>query len=75
MTHIVLLGDSIFDNSRYTAGGPDVVSQVRQFLPADWRATLLAVDGATTQDVTFQLRRVSQDASHLVLVSEEMTPS
>jgi hypothetical protein len=35
MTHIVLLGDSIFDNSPYTAGGPDVISQVRQLLPVD----------------------------------------
>jgi GDSL-like Lipase/Acylhydrolase family len=67
MTHIVLLGDSIFDNSPYTAGGPDVISQVRQLLPVDWRATLLAVDGATTKDVAFQLRRLPQDASHLVL--------
>ncbi len=67
MTHIVLLGDSIFDNARYTAGGPDVVSQVRQLLPVGWRATLLAVDGATTKDVGFQLRRLPQDASHLVL--------
>jgi hypothetical protein len=67
MTHIVLLGDSIFDNSPYTAGGPDVVSQVRQLLPEDWRASLLAVDGAMTKDVAFQLRRLPQDASHLVL--------
>jgi len=67
MIHIVLLGDSIFDNSPYTAGGPDVVSQVRQMLPVDWRATLLAVDGATTKDVALQLRRLPQDASHLVL--------
>ncbi|PYX58528.1 MAG: lipase, partial [Acidobacteria bacterium] len=29
MPHLVLLGDSIFDNSQYTSGGPDVVSQVR----------------------------------------------
>jgi hypothetical protein len=67
MTHIVLLGDSIFDNSPYTAGGPDVISQVRQLLPEDWRASLLAVDGAMTKDVAFQLRRLPQDASHLVL--------
>ena len=45
MAHIVLLGDSIFDNARYTLGEPDVISQGRQLLPASWRATLLAVDG------------------------------
>ena len=67
MIHIVLLGDSIFDNGRYTSGGPDVISQVRQLLPADWAASLLAVDGATTKDVPSQLQRIPSDASHLVL--------
>lgn len=67
MTHIVLLGDSIFDNGRYTMGGPDVISQVRQLLPDGWQASLLAVDGATTGDVRCQLQRMPSDASHLVL--------
>jgi len=67
MTHIVLLGDSIFDNSRYTEGGPDVIAQVRQLLPGDWRASLLAVDGSTTEDVPSQLEGVPPDASHMVL--------
>ena len=67
MTHIVLLGDSIFDNGRYTLGGPDVISQVRELLPEQVRATLLAVDGATTYDIAEQARRIPPDASHLVL--------
>ena len=67
MAHIVLLGDSIFDNGCYTMGGPDVISQVRKLLPAGWQASLLAVDGATTEDVPSQLRRMPSDASHLVL--------
>ena len=67
MTHIVLLGDSIFDNAAYTEGGPDVISQVRQLLPVGWRASLLAVDGATTENVFSQLQRIPPDASHLVL--------
>lgn len=67
MSHIVLLGDSIFDNGRYTMGGPDVISQVRQLLPVGWQATLLAVDGSTTGDVISQLQRIPTDASHLVL--------
>ena len=65
--HVVLLGDSIFDNARYTKGRPDVISQVRQLLPTGWRASLLAVDGATTESVPFQLQRLPPDASHLVL--------
>src|SRR5262245_32851871 len=67
MAHIVLLGDSIFDNARYTLGGPDVISQVRELLPRDWHASLLAVDGAMTTDIPDQLRRVPPDASHLVI--------
>jgi hypothetical protein len=65
--HIVLLGDSIFDNAAYTRGGPAVISQVRELLPAGWQASLLAVDGAMTEDVPAQLQRIPADASHLVL--------
>ena len=65
--HIVLVGDSIFDNASYTRGGPDVISQVRELLPEGWRASLLAVDGATSAEVPAQLQRIPPDASHLVL--------
>ena len=67
MMHIVLLGDSTCDNGRYTNDGLDVVSQVRRHLPKGWRASLLALDGATTEHVRSQLQRVPSDASHLVL--------
>lgn len=67
MPHLILLGDSIFDNGRYTAGGPDVVLQVRDILPRGWEASLLAVDGAITDDIPTQIRRLPESASHLVL--------
>lgn len=67
MPHIVLLGDSIFDNGSYTNGKPDVVTQVRDVLPAGWKASLLAVDGATTRGIDAQLARLPGDASHLVM--------
>ena len=51
MNHIVLLGDSIFDNAAYVGGGPDVIEQLKSILPRDWQATLLAVDGSVTTDV------------------------
>jgi hypothetical protein len=51
MPHLVLLGDSIFDNAAYTGGGPDVVSQVRKILPTGWTASPLAIDGSRTGDV------------------------
>lgn len=65
--HIALLGDSIFDNYRYTRGEPDVVTHLRSQLPAPWRASLLAVDGSTTRNLAPQLRNVPTDASHLVV--------
>ncbi len=56
MAHIVLLGDSIFDNGRYVLGGPDVIAQVRKSVSAGWKASLLAVDGSMTDDVPGQAR-------------------
>jgi hypothetical protein len=67
MGHVVLLGDSIFDNAAYVAGAPDVVRQVRQRLPQGSKATLAAVDGSTMREVPQQLRRLPGDATHLVL--------
>jgi len=67
MAHIILLGDSIFDNAAYVRGGPDVVRQLQAKLPEGWRATLAAVDGATTCDVAAQLRHVPADATHLIV--------
>jgi hypothetical protein len=67
MNHVVLLGDSIFDNAAYVAGGPDVIRQLREALPPGWRATLLAVDGAATAGVPAQLRRMPADATHAVV--------
>jgi len=65
--HIVLLGDSILDNGAYTRGSPDVIAQVRERLPGGWKATLLAVDGATTAGIPSQLAKLPADATDLVL--------
>ena len=67
MPHVVLLGDSIFDNAAYVSGGPDVACQLRATLPAGWGATNAAVDGAVVADVERQLSRVPVDATHLAL--------
>jgi hypothetical protein len=65
--HVALLGDSILDNGAYVGTEPDVVTQLRTLLPAEWRASLLAVDGSTTADFVAQLTRVPVDATHLVI--------
>jgi lysophospholipase L1-like esterase len=67
MNHVVLLGDSIFDNAPYVGRAPDVIRQVQQRLPHGSKATLRAVDGSTTEDVRGQLRRLPADATHLIL--------
>ncbi|TWT86366.1 SGNH/GDSL hydrolase family protein [Neorhodopirellula pilleata] len=65
--HIVLLGDSIFDNALYVPGGPSVIEHIRRLLPESDRATLIALDGATVSSVFRQLERIPDDATHLVL--------
>ena len=65
--HLALLGDSIFDNASYTRGEPDVVTHLRGMLPADWRASLLAVDGSVSADLAEQLHRLPDDVTHLVI--------
>jgi hypothetical protein len=67
MPHVALLGDSIFDNAAYVRGGPDVVTQLRDAMPAGWTATLLAVDGAVIDGVARQLARLPADVTHLVV--------
>jgi len=67
MNHVVLLGDSVFDNAAYVAGGPDVRSQLQERLGADWQVSLVAVDGDRAQDVAPQLRHLPPDAGHLVV--------
>lgn len=68
MSHVVLLGDSVFDNAAYVmAGAPDVIRQVRQRLPFGSEATLAAVDGSKTRDVRAQLRYLPADATHLLV--------
>ncbi len=65
--HVVLFGDSSFDNKAYVGGQPDVLTHLRRQLPHPWRATLAAVDGAVAGDVRGRLARVPADATHLVI--------
>lgn len=67
MGHVLLLGDSIFDNAGYVPGGPSVIEHLRRVLPTGWRATLLAIDGSVAADVAPQLDRLPADATHLVV--------
>ena len=65
MKHIVLLGDSIFDNRTYVNGGKDTITNLREQRPEGWNATLLAIDGSVSDSVARQLPGVPQDATHI----------
>ena len=65
MGHVILLGDSIFDNAAYVPGRPPVIAQVQGALPTGWKASLLAVDGHVAGDVAGQLRTLPASATQL----------
>ncbi|AKG23760.1 SGNH/GDSL hydrolase family protein [Calothrix sp. 336/3] len=68
MAHIILLGDSIFDNANYVADGLPIIEQVRQGLvDSGDRADLLAVDGDSIQDIFQQLHRLPPSTTHLFI--------
>src|SRR5215475_9249797 len=67
MKHIVLLGDSVFDNKAYINGGLDVIAQVRRRIPDGWKASLRAVDGSVVENVRKQALDLPDDATHLVV--------
>lgn len=65
--HLVLLGDSIFDNAAYVPGRLPVIDHLRQIIPAEWKATLLAIDGDITSGVVGQTTGLPSTATHLVI--------
>jgi hypothetical protein len=65
--HPVLLGDSIFANATYVGEEHDVISHLRGLLGAGVPATLLAVDGSVTTDISQQLDGLPDTASHLFI--------
>jgi lysophospholipase L1-like esterase len=67
MNHIVLLGDSVFDNAAYVDGGLDVTRHLRNRTPPGWEVTLKAVDGSIVQDVHQQADDLPPQATHLIL--------
>ena len=69
MCHIILLGDSIFDNSSYVEHGqPAVIDQLKaKIKDSSWNATLIAVDGDVLSGIVDQIKRIPHDATHLVI--------
>lgn len=65
--HIVLVGDSIFDNDTYVLGQPGVIEQMRRALPQGWSAFKVAVDGACIRHVSEELDHVPSHATDLII--------
>ncbi len=65
--HIVLLGDSVFDNRRYVGDSPDVITYLRQMLPEGYTASLYAVDGDKILDIKTQIRNTPEDVTRFFI--------
>jgi len=67
MSHVVLYGDSIFDNASYVGRGEEMLSKLRARLPGGHQASLRAVDGAVIEGVARQLQSLPEGATHIVI--------
>lgn len=65
--HVVLVGDSIFDNDGYVLGEAGVLEQLRSSMPSGWSASKVAVDGDCISHVSAQIRKLPTNATDLVV--------
>lgn len=65
--HIVLVGDSIFDNKAYVEGGCSVREHLQDLLGDEADVTLLAVDGSFANEVPRQLEGLPAGATHIFM--------
>jgi len=63
MSHIVLLGDSIFDNAPYVSAGAHVQAQLQSMLGTANQVSLLARDGDVLADMVAQVARLQNLSS------------
>lgn len=65
--HILLAGDSIFDNDGYVGDAPGVIEQLRQSVPQTWSATKVAVDGDCIRHVKEQVAELPTHITDLIV--------
>ena len=65
-SHVVLLGDSVFDSHAYLRGAPDMAARLGRTAD-DLRASLRAVSGSRLADIPRQLARLPENASHMIV--------
>jgi lysophospholipase L1-like esterase len=71
MAHIVLLGDSIFDNAPYVPADTHVQAQLQSLLAPQDQVSLLARDGSVLADMIAQVARLQElsEAADWLVVS------
>jgi len=65
--HIILAGDSIFDNASYVPGEPCVTDQLRAMVRDGSVVDMIAVDGDYVGDVWRQLKSLPAGATHIIV--------
>ena len=65
--HLVLFGDSVFDNQNYVPDKRAVIDHLRSDIRASDAVTLLAVDGDLSRHLPGQLSRLPPEATHLAI--------
>ena len=65
--HVILAGDSIFDNANYVPGEPCVADQLGKRLDGRFSVNLIAVDGDYVSDVWRQACSIPERATHVVV--------
>lgn len=60
MTHVILLGDSIFDNAPYVPAGMHVQARLQSVLGPGDRVSLLARDRSVLDDMVAQVARLEE---------------
>ncbi|MEP4198842.1 MAG: SGNH/GDSL hydrolase family protein [Aliishimia sp.] len=65
--HLVLAGDSIFDNDGYVLGQAGVIKQLRSSLPKTCSASKIAVDGDCIRHVKDQIAGLPENATDIII--------
>ena len=65
--HVILLGDSVFDNNIYITSGNSVMKHLAEITPEHVTFTLIAKDNTKTSAMQEQLRNIPNDATHLIV--------
>jgi len=65
--HIILAGDSIFDNDGYVLGEAGVIEQLRSSLPKQHSASKIAVDGDCIKHIKDQLQNLPSNATDIFI--------